>query len=136
MLGSVLAVALGLAVLYFLLATIVSHVSDLLAALLQWRSKMLEQGLVKLLGDAALVTSLLDHQLIAPLAKSEGRKPSYIPSNLFAAALQQLAGGSPRPQDPTTMADFRVRVLPQLTAAAADATPQAVRQAIAAWFDA
>jgi hypothetical protein len=123
-------------VIYFLLATIVSHISDLLAALLAWRSKMLERGVGQLLGDPQLTARLLAHPLLAALQRSEGRAPSFIPSNLFAAALQQLVDGAAGHDEEAGMADFRLKVLPVLVAAADATTPQATRQAIAAWFDA
>lgn len=92
MLGStVLEVAAGLALIYFLLSTIASHVNELISGLLNLRADDLERGLKQLLVDRHLADRVMDNQLVAGLAmrkrNGDRRVPSYIPARTFALAL-------------------------------------------------
>jgi hypothetical protein len=100
--STVVEVAIGLITIYLALSLLVSEIQELLATVLEWRARNLKVAIVNLLaGDPAskkgstLVKSLYENPLIqslnqqaawrAKLIRSEG--PSYLPSNVFAAAL-------------------------------------------------
>ncbi|HET8999538.1 MAG TPA: hypothetical protein VFP86_07835 [bacterium] len=80
-------VAIGLIFIYFVLSVIVSHVTELLGGIFSWRATLLEEGIRNLLADPALADRVLAHPLVARLTGKPGRRPSYIPSDLFAQAL-------------------------------------------------
>lgn len=101
--GSVaLDVAIGLVLLYFLLAVLVSTLNEFVAAIADSRAKNLEIALRNLLdgndhAGAALVTSFYNHPLICSLhtrrfflagPAGTGKKPSYIPARMFRTALE------------------------------------------------
>src|SRR4051812_41487530 len=52
-------VAIGLALLFFLLSTACSAINEAIAAVLGWRAKTLEDGLARMLGDPKQPKSLL-----------------------------------------------------------------------------
>ncbi|HYP39118.1 MAG TPA: hypothetical protein VEX13_02060 [Chloroflexia bacterium] len=106
--STALEVALGLIFIYFLLSLICSSINEFLAGLLKWRARDLEMGIMNLLKDPSIATSVLSHPLVQSVSsgKSEavlvralagitsGRvrkdfatKPSYIPKSSFALAL-------------------------------------------------
>jgi hypothetical protein len=120
--------ALGLALLYFLLSTITSHLNEIVAGALSRRAKQLETGVRALLGNDALTESVLNHPLITGLAGKRGRRPSYIPSSAFdlgviGAAAAKLPDGSAR--------DALVRIV-----ASAQGDMLAARTGVEAWYDA
>ncbi|HSR25882.1 MAG TPA: hypothetical protein VLW53_20180, partial [Candidatus Eisenbacteria bacterium] len=78
-------IAVGLGFLYFLLATIVTYVNEVIAGLLKRRTTLLENGIKSLLGTE-WGKKVLEHQVIAPLRTASGRL-SYIPARLFSTAL-------------------------------------------------
>src|SRR5690348_7051591 len=80
-------VAIGLIFIYFVLGVIVSHVIELLVGLFRWRSTLLEEGIRNLLADPTLANRVLEHPLLTQLTGRTGRRPSYIPSDLFAQAV-------------------------------------------------
>lgn len=96
-------VAIGIVVVYFLLSLIASTLNETIATALGWRSHFLEAWLRNVLVDPAKqheaeakLTEFFDHPLLAPLLKqprwwsstqTKDRRPSYIPSDLFAATL-------------------------------------------------
>jgi hypothetical protein len=102
-------VAIGLMLVYFLLALVCSGINELVEALLRRRAKYLEGGIVDLLG-IDLKQQLYEHSLLEGLYPQRGRpisdesvpdakrkKPSYIPSATFAHALASiLTDGSAR----------------------------------------
>lgn len=132
--SSVIEVGLGLALLYFLLATITSAVNEAIVGLLRTRSDYLRRGITDLLGDPKLATQVLDSPLIKALWSSAKRSPSYIPANLFATALMDVAGGLPKIPGGAVQ-PIRHRALATL-AATTDGTPAAIQAAIEQWFDA
>jgi hypothetical protein len=81
-------VAIGLAFLFFLLSLVVSAVNELIASLLAWRAKNLEEGIRNLLGDET--AAFYATPRVKALGKEkrgkpgERRKPSYIPARTFA----------------------------------------------------
>ncbi len=85
MFGSVIIdVAIGVAFVFLLLSVVASHINDLVAKFMDWRSKDLDAHIRSMLGDPQLANKVLHHPLVAGLASKPGRTPSYIPANTFA----------------------------------------------------
>lgn len=101
MFGSVvLEVFLGLAFLFLTLSLVVTTAQEMLAGLLGMRSANLIEGVRNLLNDpdgktTGLSKRIFEHPLVKGLYKGRagssmgifGRGPSYVPSNVFTAAL-------------------------------------------------
>lgn len=93
--SAVLDTIIGLTLVYFLLSTITSHLSEVLSGIMGWRSTQLEKGIRTLLDDGAagagaggLADKVLSNGLILGLRGTNSRDlPSYIPSRTFALAL-------------------------------------------------
>jgi hypothetical protein len=99
-------VAIGLAVVYFILSLLASTINEAISTWRGWRSKFLEQWLVNVLEEQAKQpsgTSLLDkfwdHPLISPLTRqpkgmdarrTHRRRPSYISTETFSAVILNL----------------------------------------------
>src|SRR3712207_2333383 len=96
--STILEVAVGLFFVYLLLSLICSSINEILASLLKWRAKNLEEGIQNLICDQALFDAVMAHPLIkalgntrtevGPVQTAAGQrragKPSYIPSQVFA----------------------------------------------------
>jgi hypothetical protein len=119
-------VAIGLAVLFFLLATVCSAVQEGIANILGWRAKTLEDAIRNLLGDEQLragvgeivrgrlpsspgedkdtTETLFDHWRIKALVRqpdSNSRRrarPSYMPARAFSLALSEILAVKAPPQ--------------------------------------
>lgn len=93
----ILDVAIGMAFLYLLFALMCTTLNEIIANALNRRAKMLQMGLLRLLGSEDLVKTLYEHPAIASLAPLKGKAlPSYIPAQRFAEALlDQLTGANP-----------------------------------------
>lgn len=85
--SAIVEVAIGLIFIYFVLGVIVSHVNELLGGLFRWRATLLEEGIRNLLADPTLANRVLEDPLLTQLTGRTGRRPSYIPSDLFAQAV-------------------------------------------------
>jgi hypothetical protein len=91
-------VVVGLAFFYFLLSVVASAVNEGIASALNLRAKELEKGIVKLLGDAGK-NAFYEHRRVQALFKPKrfleflftDKKPSYIPSRVFATTTLELA---------------------------------------------
>jgi hypothetical protein len=86
---TVLAVAIGLVLMYLILSLIVSSVNEGLASLTDRRANFLRKGVENLLGPK-LAERFYRHGLIAALTRKGVRfhaKPSYISSSTFSTAL-------------------------------------------------
>jgi len=113
MFGSgIIDLAIGVILVYLFLSLICSVITEWISKKLEMRAKNLEEGIRSLLSDPAGTGHSLkffDHPLIKGLSKN-GRKPSYVPSSLFALALMDIIA----PSDPTkgsrTIADLRTGV--------------------------
>jgi hypothetical protein len=91
LLGSaVLEVAIGLALIYFLLAVFCTTANEWIAALLKTRANMLRQGIVQLLHGGDFADRFYAHPLIGALMK-DGDHPSYLPARAFARAVMDIA---------------------------------------------
>lgn len=106
--STILDVAIGLVFIYFLLSMVSSHINEIVASVLQWRAKDLEEGIRSMLADPELADKVWNHPLIKGLAGKEGRAPSYIPPNTFALAVFDaiLPGGNA----PTAMDALRKQI--------------------------
>lgn len=89
-------VAISLALIFFLVATLVSGLHELIAAYLDLRGKELERGIVSLLAgvtgpDSISDANKLKHTLYAhpmlDVLRDGARRPSYIPASSYAVAL-------------------------------------------------
>ncbi|HVE84084.1 MAG TPA: hypothetical protein VND93_14605, partial [Myxococcales bacterium] len=76
-----LEVGMGLAMMYVLLAMVVTGLMEFWAAAWDKRSRVLTRGLARMLGNAA--KSLYEHGLVKSLQIGNG-PPSYIPSGTFS----------------------------------------------------
>ena len=83
-------VALGLALVYFLVSTLCSGLIELVAHKVGTRGRFLRLGLMSLLPDRWIYLRVVNHPLLASLYRDvPGRikHPSYIPGETFAQAL-------------------------------------------------
>jgi hypothetical protein len=87
-------VLIGLAFFYFLLSIVCSSINEGIASMFALRAATLEDGLRELLGDRMLMDKFYSDVRVQALTKStwwlglrSNRKPSYIPSRVFALAL-------------------------------------------------
>jgi hypothetical protein len=97
--SAILDVAIGLVLTFLLISLILTAFQEGVEGLLKTRSKNLEQSMLELFQrDSALLQKFYDHPLIFALYRqnysglgSGGRNlPSYIPRELFSAALLQM----------------------------------------------
>ena len=102
----ILDVAIGICFIYLLLGLICSTVNEMVSGWLRTRSKVLEQGIGRLLGNDALTKALYQHPLIRSLAADDGAaRPSYIPAERFISALTDVLTGPGK--SPSDMAALR-----------------------------
>jgi hypothetical protein len=95
---TIIEVAIGLALVYLLMAIISSAIQEMIAGILNSRGKTLRDGLVSLLDSdngTHFADALLRHPLIAGLGKGD-RLPSYIsPQTVSSAVLDLLDASRP-----------------------------------------
>lgn len=95
----ILDIAIGLAMIYAILALACTAANEIVAQLVGMRARTLVKGIRQLVGDPKIAAELLRHPLIAALGKngqgdkSDGQHPSYLPGNLFALALIDTVAG-------------------------------------------
>ena len=92
-----LEVGIGIVFIYLLLSLVASSLTEWFARMTALRSNTLESGIRELLNDPAgtgLARAVYDHPLIKGLYQN-GKKPSYIPSDLFARALVDVIAPAP-----------------------------------------
>ncbi len=144
MLGSsIIDVAIGIVFIYFLLSVIASHLNEIIARFMDWRSKDLDRHIRRMLADPNLATKVLNHPLIAGLASKPGRTPSYIPSNTFALAIFEAiapATGKPAAIDTlqTKLAEMPDSRMKTIVLSMLDSTEWNLNKAqnnLATWFD-
>jgi hypothetical protein len=151
--STVMDLIVGLIFTYFVMALIVSAITEGISSGFKWRSSTLLEGVADLLNDPSktgLVAAIYNHALVSPRspgnatdASTMANKPSYIDSEHFAGALI----------DTLNLAPGSVTSLQAAIAAAPALDPQLkqmltgmvtrsggnllrVRDEIAAWFDA
>jgi hypothetical protein len=88
--SAVLEVAIGLALVYLLLAAFCTTANEWIAAILNTRAKMLRGGIARLLHGDPFVDKFYDHPLIHAFMQ-DGAHPSYLPSRTFARTVMDLA---------------------------------------------
>ena len=152
----VLEVAIGLAFVFLLLSALVSSLNELLSWIFSLRAKSLSTGLSAMLQDETLKNVVYEHSLIKSLGHDD-QKPSYIPSDLFTAALvhhlldqgggtapgAKGADGQPAPaQDQLAVLRAGISNLPDAPAKALQALVDKgvadideARERIGKWFD-
>jgi hypothetical protein len=88
--STILDVALGLCGLYILLSLTCSAINEYIAHLAGLRSRDLERGIAKLLGeDPNLLQRFWTHHVVASV-KDDDKRPSYLSARSFATALLDL----------------------------------------------
>jgi len=94
----ILEVLICIIFLYLLLSLLVTTIQELLSSLLKLRSKELEKGITRMLGDEnqlKLPTDFFNHWMIKYLSKNEKQKPSYISRTDFSKALVDILKHTP-----------------------------------------
>lgn len=99
-------VLIGMAFLFFLVATLTATVNEVVQTVLNARARILTRGIKTLLGDDAAAANFFDEWRIRRLAKPAGvvrrhmqwlpfvaasRRPSYLPPRTFALAVLETA---------------------------------------------
>lgn len=147
MFGSgIIDLAIGVILVYLFLSLICSVITEWISKRFEMRAKSLEEGIRNLLSDPGGTghsLKLFNHPLIKGLSKN-GKKPSYIPSNLFALALMDIIAPSDPAKGSRTIGDLRkgVNNLPEelrktiasLLDGAEDSLNKA-RESFEKWFD-
>lgn len=99
-------VLIGMAFLFFLAATVVASINEVIQTMLNARARVLTRGIETLLKDKQAAATFFDEWRIQRLAKPAGvvrkafsglpfvasrRRPSYLPARTFALALLETA---------------------------------------------
>ena len=82
-------VVIGVSFVYLLLALICTTANEWVASVRGLRGRMLDLGIRRMLGP--LADEFFAHPLITSLSRP-GKRPSYVPANLFSSALLDLLG--------------------------------------------
>jgi hypothetical protein len=107
-------VLIGMAFMFFLLATVVASVNEIIQTVLNARARILTRGISTLLNNEAAANEFFKQWRIERLAKPPGfirkracrrlkpvaerRRPSYIPARAFALTLLETAPPDDRPR--------------------------------------
>jgi hypothetical protein len=95
---AILDVAIGLALVYLLLSLLCTTVMEWIAQLRNLRGQALVDGVRALLGESAgaspVTDAVFNHALIDGLSEGD-RRPSYIPSSVFAKTLKDVLAKAP-----------------------------------------
>src|ERR1700675_1400912 len=133
MTSTVLELSISLVLLFLIISGFCSALQELVANTLRWRSKTLEEALGELLRDPEASKKIYAHPLAGGLwspawiLKSNPRKPSYIPTDMFARILLDLYDDQKLAADSSEV----VKKLVQGVEADFDKKRAAVEQ----WFD-
>lgn len=98
-------VVIGLAFFYFLLSIVCSSIQEGIATALNLRAKDLAKGVRNLLADPTKATAFYDHWRVKALFKPtrflprvfKDKRPSYIPSRIFALTVLDTFAPTPAP---------------------------------------
>jgi hypothetical protein len=89
-LDAILEVTIGLIVTWLIISMAASQIQEVIIEVLGWRSKFLEDRLLEMFKDPALVEKFYNHPLIEILSEKtlwgKTRKPNDIPNSIFAKA--------------------------------------------------
>jgi hypothetical protein len=114
--STMLETIMGMVFVFLTMSLAVTAAVELLASIFRWRSKDLERGLGRLLGQVAagepsFVNRFKRHALIQSIVPQSGRFPSYLSSRTFATVLLDLAKvQSDASAGATSAADLRAAV--------------------------
>jgi hypothetical protein len=122
--SAVIDIAIGMIFIFLIASFGVTAGNELLSSLFKWRARILARGIRGMFGGQtdetaiALARKIYRHPLIRGLHRDHGeeddrRKPSSIPSSLFATALFDIAlrpAGSTKPLAPKTLEEARKAV--------------------------
>jgi len=110
--SQMLEVMIGLLVIYLALSVVCSGIKEVLASLLELRSKTLQGAIRNMLqdGDGGLADKILDHPLIAGTTSPDKVRPSYISSRMFALALLDTVAPPSSAAQPRTIQDLRASI--------------------------
>jgi hypothetical protein len=140
--NAALDVLIGLFFLYFLLSIVCSSVNEGISAIFNLRAKDLERGIQNLLGGKASADDFYAHWRVQSLFKPPGRfftdrrKPSYIPSRIFALTVLEKFAPPAHKEDPHGPIDnVRVRLLLQAALDETRADVERSRAALEQSFD-
>jgi hypothetical protein len=137
-------VLIGMAFLFFLLATVVAAVNEVIQTVLNARARTLTKGIKSLLNDDGAADAFFDEWRIRRLAKPPGfvrrlaqdvpfvaerRRPSYVPSRAFALTLLETATRDTEPH-------IGVDLLGEAHATAHKIGPPSLQRATSAALDA
>ncbi len=143
--NAILDVAIGLVLVYLTLGLVCTAISELINQRLGLRSSTLQDALLRLLEGESTRAAFFAHPLISPLREANDTYPSYVPSELFARAVLDLAAKGKPPAnveelrailvDPACGLPTQPRqaLLTLLDASVTDLDE--ARRRIAAWFD-
>jgi hypothetical protein len=152
---AIIEVAIGVALLFFLLSIVSSTLNEWIAWALSLRAQMLEKGLRELIQDPSRLDALLSHPLIAPLTKknrllagigyrSKPVMPSYLPARTFALAFVDSVVPAESGGAPPTIEMLRAKIggLPDVVKkpllAQLDASSDKIeefRKGVETWYD-
>ena len=92
----ILNVLIGLFFTWFLLSLAAMNIQEWLAGRANWRSRMLEKTIGKMLTDVVLLDQFYNHPMIRSLYTGPGNthKPSYIPANQFSQVIIDMLSTS------------------------------------------
>ena len=154
-------IAIGLILIYLVLSLVASEIQEIVATLLQWRSKHLKESIQHLLGESEsssdLTQKIYDNPLIQSLAQKAqqrigARQPSYITSKAFAISLidsltnasahtpatfDEIVGGIEAAQLPASLKNNLYILVKQAKSQAThvDEQVQTLQQEIESWFN-
>jgi len=102
-LDALLEVAVGLIFTWLVLSLATVELQDYVGSLFSWRAKFLEQALLNMLKDPALVRRVYEEPIIRALGAMDTRgrlkKPTSLPSGSFASAFLEVIAGGGKKED-------------------------------------
>jgi len=102
-LDAILEVTIGLVVTWLIISMAASQIQEAIIEALGWRSKFLEDRLLEMFNDPALVEKFYKHPLIATLSVKtfwgKTRKPTDIPNPIFAKAAVDIFLNAGKPEN-------------------------------------
>jgi hypothetical protein len=146
-LNPVLDIAIGLVLMYLLLALTCTALNEVVAQILQWRAQTLRRSLLQLIDDKTLRADFYDHGLVAGLmgAKQDaagGRHPSYLSGETFSRALlgsldvtKTLPGFKDVEEAVKNLPDSNIRDTLLAHVTTAEGSFEKLQGDLATWFD-
>ncbi len=119
-LDAILEVSIGLVVTWLIISITASQIQETLIEALGWRSKFLEDRLLEMFQDPALVEKFYQHPLIKTLSVKtfwgKTRKPVDIPNPLFAKATVDIFLNAGKTANEVSAASMSLETLKQSAA--------------------